>query len=134
METDLNSTPNFIPMRLFRRKKKAPEDERREKAKKAVQKIEGPLWGYMVTQRGVVVDVLQNLRRVERAGTAGGKPATLVRIFDPATAEKARVMVDSYESLDAHRRLILYEGYYRGPEMDAIHIGRAVHVEEKVPR
>lgn len=119
---------------MFWRKKKTPEDERREKAKKAVKKIEGPLWGYMVTQRGVVVDVLQNLRRVERTGTAGGKPATLVRIFDPAAAEKERAVIDSYESLDAHRRLILYDGYYRGPEMADIHIGRTVHEEEKAKR
>ena len=54
---------------MFWRKKKALEDEKRKKATNAVNKIEGPLWGYMVTQRGVVVDVLQNLRRVERAGS-----------------------------------------------------------------
>ncbi len=107
---------------MFWRRKKTPEDERREKAKKAVQKIEGPLWGYMVTQRGVVVDVLQNLRRVEREGSAGGKPATMVRIFDPAIAEKDGTVIDSYESLDAHRRLILYDGYYRGSEMADIHM------------
>jgi len=119
---------------MFWRRKKTPEDERREKAKKAVKKIEGPLWGYMVTQRGVVVNVLQNLRRVERDDMVNGKPATKVRIFDPAIAEKEGTLIDSYESLDAHRRLILYEGYYRGSEMADIHIGRAVHDEEKAPR
>ena len=119
---------------MFWRKKKRPEDERREKAKKTVKKIEGPLWGYMVTQRGVVVDVLQNLRRVERGGSAGGKPATMVRIFDPVAAGKEGVVVDSYESLDTHLRLILYEGYYRGPMMVDIHIERAVHEEEKAKR
>ena len=118
---------------MFWRKRKTPEDERSEKAKKAVKKIEGPLWGYMVTQRGVAVDVLQHLRRVERAGAVGGKPTTLVRIFDPAAAEKEGVVIDSYESLDAHRRLILYDSYYRGPEMADIHIARSVHVEEKAP-
>src|SRR4030067_3807503 len=96
---------------MFWRRKKTPEDERREKAKKAVKKIECPLWGYMVTQRGVVVDVLQTLRRVERDGTVGSKPATMVRIFDPVAAGKEGGVVDSYESLDAHRRLILYGGY-----------------------
>ena len=119
---------------MFWRRKKTPEDERREKAKKAVMKIEGPLWGYMATQRGAVVDVLQNLRRVECEGSAGGKPATMVRIFDPAIAEKEGAVIDSYESLDNSRRLILYEGYYRGPMMVDIHIERAVHDEEKAPR
>lgn len=118
---------------MFWRKKKRPEDERREKAKRAVQKIEGPLWGYMVTRRGAALDVLQRLRRVEREGTVWGEPATLVRIFDPATAEKAGVMVESYESLNGHRGLILYEGYYRGAEMADIHIVRARHNEEEAP-
>ena len=54
----------------------------------------------------------------------GGKPATMVRIFDPAIAEKEGAVIDSYESLDAQRRLILYDGYYRGSEMADIHIGR----------
>lgn len=119
---------------MFWRKKKIPEDERREKALKAAQKIEGPLWGYMVTQRGVVVDILQSLRRVERTGMAGGKSATLVRIFDLAVTEKAGVVVDSYESLNAHPRLILYEGYYRGPEMADIHMVRVIPLEEKAKR
>ncbi len=119
---------------MFWRKKKRPEDETREKAKRGVQKIEGPLWGYMVTRRGVVLDVLEHLRRVEREGTVSGEPATLVRVFDPATAKKAGVVVESYDSLDGHRRLILYEGYYRGPEMADIHIARAMHDEEKAPR
>lgn len=119
---------------MFWRRKKTSEDRRREKAKKAVKKIEGPLWGYMVTQRGVIVDVLQNLRRVEREGIADQKPATMVRIFDPTTADKEGAVIDSYESLDAHRGLMLYEGYYRGLEMADINIGRAVHNEEKTPR
>lgn len=116
---------------MFWRKKKTPEDERQEKARKAVKKIEGPLWGYMVTQRGVVVDILQHLRRVEQAGVAGHKPATMVRIYDPDAAKKEGMMVDSYESLDSNRHLILYEGYYRGPDMADIHIGRMVHGKEK---
>ena len=120
---------------MFWRKKKAVEDRGTEKAKKATKKIEGPLWGYMVTQRGVVVDVLQHLRRVERDGIVSGRPATMVRIFDPVVAEKAGVTVEGYESLDRpHSQLILYEGYYREPEMVDIHIGRAVHDEEKAPR
>jgi hypothetical protein len=55
-------------------------------------------------------------------------------MFDPAAAEEAGVVIDSYESLSAHPRLILYEGYYVGPEMAVIHMGKAVHEEEKASR
>jgi hypothetical protein len=116
---------------MFWKKKRLVENRGGEKAKAAIKKIEGPLWGYMVTQRGVPVDTLQRMRRVERDGKVGSKPATIVRIFNPAAAEKGGVVIDSYESLDAYRGLILYDGYYRGSEMADIHIGRAVHVEEK---
>lgn len=115
---------------MFWKWKKTTEDEGSERAKK----IEGPLWGYMVTRRGVGMDVLQRLRRVEREGFVWDKPVTQVRIFNPAGAEEAGVVVDSYESLSAHPRLILYEGYYRGPEMSLIHMGKAVYEEEKVKR
>jgi len=119
---------------MFWRKKKTPVDERREKAKRAIQKIEVPLWGYMVTRRGVRMDFLQRLRRVEREGNLWNKQVTLVRMFDPAAAEEAGVVIDSYESLSAHPRLILYEGYYVRPEMAVIHMGKAVHEEEKASR
>ena len=115
-------------------KRKGAESKASDRAMKAILKVEGPLWGYMVTQRGVVVDVLQQLRRVEREGSVVGKPATMVRIFDPVGVEKEGIVIESYESFDAHRKLILYEGYYREPGMADIHIGRAVHVEEKTPR
>jgi len=119
---------------MFWKRKKTPEDDRRRTAKKAVKKIEGLLWGYMVTQRRVVVDVLQHLRRVECDSTVSGKPAIMVRIFDPAAAKKEGVLIDSYESLDSYRRLILYEGYYRGPEMADIHIEETVRDKEKTQR
>jgi len=99
-----------------------------------VKKIDGPLWGYMVTQRGVVVDVLQHLRRVERQGTVWGKPAIMVRVFDAPAAEKEGVLIDSYESLDSHRKLILYEGHYRGTEMADIQLERVEHNKEKAQR
>ena len=82
--------------------------------KKAVEKIEGLLWGYMVYQHGVIVDVLQNLRRVEQS-TIDDKSVelTMIRIFDPASADKRGITIDGYKSLDDHPELILYEGYYR---------------------
>ena len=48
--------------------------EQKGKKQKAVKKIEGALWGYMVSQCGVTVDVLQDLRRVECDAVVGDKP------------------------------------------------------------
>ena len=110
---------------MFWRKK--AEEKGKEKKKKAVKKIEGSLWGYMVSQQKVVVDILQNLRRVERDGVVGGKPVTMIRIFDPAAAKEKGVAIDNYESLDSHPELILYKGYY-------LEIGGAakdIHIEKK---
>lgn len=85
-----------------------------EKSKqKAVKKIEGALWGYMVSQHGVIVNILQNLRQVQRNGVIEGKPAIMVRIFDPAAVAKKGVAIEDYESLGGHPELILYEGYCR---------------------
>ncbi len=108
---------------MFWRKKGT---EQKGKKKKAVKKIEGTLWGYMV-QQGVIVDILQNLRRVERDGVVGGKQVIMIRIFDPATTNEKGIAIDDYESLDSRPELILYEGYY-------LEIGgqaRDIHIEKK---
>lgn len=95
-------------------KRKNPEEKASEKKrKKAVKEIEGALWGYMVSQHGVIVDVLQNLRQVQRDGVIDGKPAIMVRIFDPAVVDRKGVAIEDYESLDGHPELVLYEGYAR---------------------
>ena len=91
-----------------------------------MKKIQGALWGYMVSQ-GVIVDILQNLRRVERSGVVGGKQVIMIRIFAPAAAKEKGVAIDDYESLDSHLELILYQGYY-------LEIGgqaRDIHIEKK---
>ena len=90
---------------------------------KAVKKIEGELWGYMVSRLGVALDELQNLRRVEREVVIGDKPVgiILIRIFNVDTAKERDVTIDSYGSLDGHPELILYEGHYsevNGEAMD----------------
>lgn len=90
---------------------------------KAVKKIEGELWGYMVSRLGVALDELQNLRRVEREVVIGDKPVgiILIRIFNVDTAKERDVTIDSYDSLDGHPELILYEGHYsevNGEAMD----------------
>jgi hypothetical protein len=81
--------------------------------KKAVKKIEGVLWGYMVRQ-GVIVDILRNWKCVECDVVVENKPTnlTMIRIFDPAAADKKGIDVDDYATLDDHPELILYEGDY----------------------
>lgn len=106
---------------MFWRKK----GEEKGKKKKAVKKIEGALWGYMFNEHGVVVDILQNLRRVECDGVVEDKPVIMIRIFDPAAANQKGVAIEDYESLDSHPELILHEGYYektRHGEATNIHI------------
>ncbi len=116
---------------MFWKRKKPCEANKCEKANDLVKKIEGPLWGYMVTQRGITGDLLQNLRRVECESFVDGKPATMVRIFDPLIVENEGKVIDSYESLDIHRHLILFDGYYRGPQMTDIHIGKVKYEAQK---
>ena len=109
---------------MFWRRKGEKGVKGKEKKKKAVKKIEGTLWGYMVGERGVIGDILQNLRQVECGGVVGGKQVTMIRIFDPASATEKGVAIDDHESLDSHPELILYEGYYLkiGGEAKDIHI------------
>jgi len=108
---------------MFWRRKRG-EEKGNQKKKRAVKKIEGALWGYMVSQQGVIVDVLQNLRRVECDGVVGGKQVIMIRIFAPASASEKGAAIDNYESLDSHPELILYEGYYceMGRQAPDIHI------------
>ena len=99
----------------------------KEKKKKAVKEIVGPLWWYMVSQHGVIVDVLQNLRRVECNGVVGGKQVIMIRIFDLATANQKGVAIDNHDSLDSHPELILYEGYYRS----ILGVAKDIHIQKK---
>ena len=99
---------------------------RKGKKRTAVKKIEGPLWGYMVSEHRVIVDVLGKLRQLQRhERVVGGKEVILIRIFDPAAADKKSVTIEDYESLDDHPELILYEGYCgeSGGRLN-IHIGK----------
>ncbi len=106
---------------MFWRKKSVEE-----KRKKEVRRIEGALWGYMVSKQGVTVDVLQYLRRVECEAEVEGKPVVMIRIFDPIAAKKKGVDIEEYKSLDDHLELVLYEGYYQVAARGAtnIHIGK----------
>lgn len=94
-----------------------------KKKKKAVKKIEGPLWGYMVSQ-GVIVDVLQHLRYVEREAEYNGKPCLEIRIFDPAKTQAAGIEIDDFTTFDQQPEYILYEGYLSK-------MGEPIEVREK---
>jgi hypothetical protein len=109
---------------MFWRKKSLEEKVKEKKRKREVKKIEGALWGYMVSQQGVIVDTLQNLRRVERDAVVGDKTVglTMIRIFDPADAKEKGVDVEDYRSLDGHPDLVLYEGYYQAAASKATNI------------
>jgi hypothetical protein len=91
---------------------------------KAVKNIEGELLGHMVSRVGVTLDELQNLKCVEREVVLGDKPLgiIMIRIFDPDTAKERDVTIDGYSSLDEHPGLILYEGYYRDVNGQALDI------------
>ena len=98
--------------------------------KKTGKNIEGDLFQYMVNKQHVSLDVLHNLRIVERDAVVGDKPVglTMFRIFNPFVTDEKGVSIDvatdDYESLDNHPELVLYEGYYRevGGQATDIHI------------
>lgn len=50
---------------------------KKDKAKKATKKIEGPLWEYMV-RKGVIIDALQKLRYVAADTEVSGKPCVCI--------------------------------------------------------
>jgi hypothetical protein len=91
---------------------------------KSLKNIEGKLLGYMISQYGLAPDELQNLRRVEREVVLGDKPLEIImiRIFNPDTANERGVTINGYGSLDRHPELILYEGYYREVDGEAMDI------------
>ena len=95
-------------------RKKGTEHKSSKKRKSRVDLISGSvLWPYMIKQYGLTPDDLLDLRRVESDGVVGGEPVVMIRIFDPASANKNGVTIDDYDGLDSHPELILYEGYYR---------------------
>lgn len=84
-----------------------------EKKKQEVMSLSGSaVWSYMHSRHGISGEALVPLRRVESDGMVDDKPVTMIRIFDPATAEEKGVAIKDYQSLDSHPDLILYEGYY----------------------
>jgi hypothetical protein len=81
--------------------------------KKIIKKIDGGVWGHLVTVHKIDVDTLSNeMRCVEQEGVLeGGKPVTLIRVFKPAEAQQKGVVVTGWDTFDQSPELILFEGY-----------------------
>lgn len=105
----------------------AQKRKRRSSPRNASDRMAGILWNYMQDKHGLTGEQLTDLRQATWDGVVGGKPVTVVRIFDPAAATKQGINVEEYPNLDNHPELILYEGYYytsRGQAPD-------IHIEKK---
>jgi len=81
--------------------------------KKIIRKIDGGVWGHLVSYHKIDVDTLsRDMRCVEKEGVAdGGKPVTLIRVFKPAEAQQKGIIVTGWETFDQNPELILFEGY-----------------------
>jgi hypothetical protein len=83
----------------------------------------------MLNYGEVSVDTLRELRWLEHDVVLGDKPLplTMVRIFHPLVAKNKGVIIDSFESLDNHPDLVLYEGLYETIDGQVTNI----HIERK---
>jgi hypothetical protein len=93
------------------------------------KKLRGNLRRHMLRYGEVSVGTLRELRLVEHDMVIGDKslPLTMIRIFHPDVAREKGVTIDSFESLDNHTDLILYEGHYETFDGQATNI----HIEKK---
>ena len=95
-----------------------------------VKQIEGDLSQYMVNKQHVPLDILRNLRIVEKETVLGDKAVGVMmfRIFQPSEVKKKGITIENYDSLDDYSELVLYEGYYQKND------GRADNIQiEKQP-
>ena len=84
--------------------------------KKTIDKqIEGDLFQYMVNKQHVPLDILRNLRMVEKETVLGNQPVGVMmfRIFQPGVVKKKDLKIEDYNNLDNYSELVLYEGYYQ---------------------
>ena len=65
----------------------------------------------LVVEREIDPDVAWSLRAVLRP-REGAKYVREVRVFDPAKALEAGIVVKNYDSLDPHPDQILFDGWY----------------------
>mgnify|MGYP001050678799 CR=1 FL=1 len=101
--------------------------KRRSSPRNLSDRITGIPWDYMREKHGLTGEQLMYLRQATWDGVVGGKPVTVVRIFDPEIATKKGVNVENYHDLDNHPELILYEGYYYTNRVQAADS----HIEKK---
>lgn len=81
--------------------------------KKVVKEIHDGIWGHLVSEHKIDVDMLsKEMRCVEQEGMLDGKgKVTFVRVFKPDDAARKGVTVTGWETFDQHPDLILFEGY-----------------------
>jgi hypothetical protein len=94
------------------------------------KKIKGDLFQYMVNKQHIPLDILRNLRMVEKETVLGNKPVGVMmfRIFQPSAVKKKGIKIEDYDNLDEYPELVLYEGYYQAND------GRADNIKiEKQP-
>ncbi len=60
------------------------------------------------------------LRVVESRGRYSGRKVMFIRVFDPARAAEAAVVVQHYRDLDAHSDLVLWSGHVESDGIVAI--------------
>ena len=95
-----------------------------------VKQIEGDLFQHMVNKQHVPLDILRNLRIVEKETVLGDKPVGVMmfRIFHPGAVKNKGLKIEDYDSLDDDPDLVLYEGFYQQSD------GRADNIQiEKQP-
>jgi len=102
-------------------------EEKGKQKKRPVKEIVPAMCVHMAKRHGLTLDILRNLRLVECNGVVGDKPVIMIRVFDPAAADKKGVAIEDYESLDGYPKLVLYAGYYRS----VLGIATDIHIEKK---
>jgi hypothetical protein len=99
-----------------------------KRRRQGAKKLSGNLRRHMLRYGEVSVDTLRELRQVEHDVVIGDKPLplTMVRIFHPIVAKEKGIKINSFESLDNHPDLVLYEGHYETFDGQAtnIHIAK----------
>lgn len=92
---------------------KRSSEKKEEKKKVKLKQVYGGAWGHLVSEHHIVVDTLVKWRCLDQPGEVDGRPVTLLRIFDPATAQQKGIPIEGWTTFDEHPELVLFEGYLR---------------------
>ncbi|MCJ7594214.1 MAG: hypothetical protein MUO52_05515 [Desulfobacterales bacterium] len=82
------------------------------------KEIPYPVGKHLVVALGQDPDWVWQLKGVVRHREGGGKDAFEVRVFSEGDTAMKKVPVKTYNSLDAHADLILFEGWFDKKSMD----------------